>query len=148
MLGRVLLISLLFPSAVAYPPSPDPGGKVSCIVAGDPICGNYGTCEADLSSSTNWTCVCDKEYFTTAADALNHTACITKRPSGSVAIVLAAVPPTGVFGAGALYLCWYIMGTIQFMVLGGICVIAILLDCCNYNKKSKTSNSDEGRIMF
>ena len=123
-----------------YPFHPDPCGKVYCRVAGDTICGQYGTCQADLSSPTNWSCLCDREHFTTELEAFNHTACISVRPSKTVAVVLAAIPFTGYFGGGAYYLGWNIMGSIQFMFTGFLCLIVCFHGCCK-KKKMVVSNS-------
>ena len=95
-------------------------------------------------SSTNWSCVCDREHFTTELEALNHIACVTERPSKIVAVVLAAIPFTGYFGGGAYYLGWNIMGSIQFIFTGCICLFSCFYICLNeYCKKKKTivSNS-------
>ena len=139
--GLKIQLCHMFLSVSGYPFHPDPGGKVNCSAAGDPICGVYGTCVADLLSSTGWSCRCDREYFTTAEDALINITCTTHKPSKTVAIVLAAIPVTGFFGAGALYLNWNIIGTIQFMVVAGWCCLSIIRSYFKSKKKSTTSNS-------
>ena len=56
------------------------------------------------------------------------------------AVVLAAIPFTGYFGGGAYYLGWNIMGSIQFMFTGFLCLIVCFHGCCK-KKKMVVSNS-------
>ena len=96
------------------PFNPDPGGNVSCAGSGDPICTINGVCVADWLSQTNWTCHCDKGWFTRHQDTINHDACSTKQPQYLVALLLQIF--LGWISVGAFYLGWNIYATISFMV--------------------------------
>ncbi len=121
------------------PFNPDPGGNVTCTGAGDPGCGVHGECVANWLSHTNWTCQCNKGWFTRHVDAISHTStCTTKQPTQLTALLLQIF--LGWISVGAFYLGWNIYATIPFMILGGICVMT----CCMETLVSKqTKNREE-----
>jgi len=97
------------------------GDNVPCDVSGSTVCGPYGTCEADLASKTNMSCVCDTQHFSIT----NTTACATKRKSQTTATLLQVF--LGGFGAGAFYLGWILQGALIFIVIG----VSLFVICCS-----------------
>ena len=124
------------------PFDPDPGGNITCTGSGDPVCGKNGLCVSDWLSQTNWTCHCDKGWFTSRHDVTIHVACSTKQPEFLIALLLQIF--LGWLSAGAFYLGWYIYATISFMTLACVCVFNCII--CPF-VVSKENNDNTGMIV-
>ena len=104
--------------------SPDKGGQIDCKVPGDPICGNNAKCEANLLAITNYTCICNDNWFT---PSMSNTSCTIEKKSKLTAFLLQGF--LGWVGAGSFYLGWNLYGAASFITLGIVCLIVPLISC-------------------
>ena len=123
----VRLLPLIVATVCAQPFTPDTGHTVVCSSPGDVVCGDHGTCSANRRfPPTNHSCTCDREWFTPSING--NATCGTMRPSQAIAVGLQV--GFGWIGAGAYYLGWNLVASIQLVAMTVACFIGILCQWC------------------